>query len=384
MPIIASVVTNDPAVQAKLEEDNVAHLQRHLKECRKGGLQGLGCLETGLRLGLVSLEEIGTTEEEMEGFRTAAQVPVLDRAKQYLKEARAGDLSKMYPLTILVSEGPVTYQDLEVSSEEYDELAKGHNVCVGKRIVTECREGDFSELDALADGLRRGAFTVEKLGTTREEAEEFRCEAYVAPAKRYLKEAEGGNFEHFDEMRELLNSGKVLEDDLDVTQKRLEEIFKPYHVEIAKEVLAECQSGDFSRFDRLKNGLANGLLTHDDIGTTEEELNGFRHQLMLEKLRETADECRRGDFSRLPIFTMLVDAGQEIGAISQDEIDELDLDLEVWKRQDEVNMGRELVAVLRQRGFSEAGDIDRELLSRFTAKELGLTDDEYEELTKPS
>ncbi len=384
MPVIARVLTNSPLIHEMLSGNNVEHLTRHVNECRDGDFSGLGCLRAALSLGLASLEEIGTTDEEMQRFYEVGKLkPDLEKAKELLAKVREGDLEHFKELADILDGGTVGSDDLGLETDEYIELVDRYNLFVGKRTVDECRDGNFSRFDNLANGWSKGYFTLDEAGTTAEEFAQFQRDRFIVPAKRYLEEARSGNFENIDELQELVNSGRVGAD-LEVSQEELDEVLKPYYRQACLRVLEECREGDLSHLDQMQAVIKDGPLTYEDLGTSKEEVESFGPRKSLEEMREIADDCRRGDFTNLPLLAVAVSLLPLSGDLSQEDVDSLDLDLEGWKRQDEINTGRELVETLRQRGgLSEAGDVDRELLTRFTAEELGLTEEEYLLLITP-
>jgi hypothetical protein len=379
MPVIALMVGGNPIIEELGSIKNVEHLSRHVEECRNGDFSGFGCLRAALNLGLTTVEEVGTSSEEMQQFHESRCASDLATAKEVLAAARGGDFSRFKELYDLLGE-TVSGDELGLENEEFRKLTGGYNVYIAKVVVEECREGNFSSFDNLAKGWSSASYSLAEVGTTPEELAQFQRDRYIVPAKRYLEEAKAGNFENIDELTQLINSGKVGVD-LEVTQEQLHQILKPHYVERAKAALTDRED-DPDLVPKLLEMIDEGVVTYEELGITEEELKAIPRKASVQALREIADQCREGDFTNLPLLAMAMGLLPE--ELSAEEIESLDLDLDGWKHQDEINRGRELVEALRERGFSDLGDVDRQLLMRFNAEELGLTDEEWLIVTTPS
>ncbi|HEY8108471.1 MAG TPA: hypothetical protein VIF43_00425 [Patescibacteria group bacterium] len=151
-------------------EGLIEHAREHVQECRDGNYSEAACLVGTVRGELLSLEELGITEEELEEFR---QKGVVEPAKRYVEECRDGDYEHLGSLIDWLSIKTVTEEELGITEEELNGFIKQENLRTAKDIIAECREDDYRQLGPILAAISNGMFTVEELETSKQELGEF-------------------------------------------------------------------------------------------------------------------------------------------------------------------------------------------------------------------
>lgn len=230
--------------EAKTEE----HFRSHVMECRDGDFSGFECLNKALSQGQVSPLSVGTTDGEIQKFREAWIIQDDQLAVQYLAEARSGDFENFAELVTILDRRPTVKIRLELPAEEYFALIKQHNVRACRRIVEDCRDGDFSKLPELVS-------VVEKRG--------------------------------------------VLPGEIDTTEEELMSFVVQQYLQAGKQVVEQCRAGDFTNLIPLLHDLRNGTFSEADVDTTPEEVKAFANTGVGLFLNRIATECRAGSYRNL-------------------------------------------------------------------------------------
>lgn len=257
--------------EAKTEE----HFRGHVAECRAGDFSGFDCLSKALSQGQVSPFSVGTTDGEIQGFREAWIIQDDTLAVQYLAEARSDDFENFAKLVTILDRRPTVKIRLELATEEYFVLIKQHNVRACRRIVKDCRGGDFGKLPELVSVLEKRGVLPEEIDTTEEELRSF-------------------------VVRQYLQAGK--------------------------QVVEQCRADDFTNLLPLLHDLRNGTFSEADVNTTPEEVKEFTNAGVGLFLNRIAAECRAGSYRNLASLTSVLKTLPDNG------LPGLDFDTEEIKR----------------------------------------------------
>lgn len=248
--------TLDPTAESTTEEAKTPdHLRGHVAECRGGDFSGLDCLSEALVKGKISPLEIGTTDGEIHEFREARITQDNELAVQYLAEARAGNFENFAKFVGILDRQTTAQLRLELLDEEYFALIRLHNVQASRQIVEDCRGGDFGKLAELIVVLEKRRVLFEEIDTTPEEVMSFVAAEGVQAGKRVVKQCRDGDFGKLIPLLVDLRKGTFTEAEVGTTPEEVKRFASAGIGEALNLIAAECRSGNYRNAGTLKSAL---------------------------------------------------------------------------------------------------------------------------------
>lgn len=233
------------------EAKPVDHYRDHVAECRDGNFDGFDCLVEAVTKGRISALDVGTTDAEIQEFRETRIMRDGELAVEYLAEARAGEFGNFLKLVGILDRQPTVRIRLELETEEYHVLIGQHNVraCVG--IVEDCRNEEYGKLPELVGLLERRTIQVREIGTTEEEILSFVVGQYLQAGRRVVEQCRTGDYANLIPLLHDIRNGTFSETDVGTTPEEVEE-FRQAGIGRALGVIAEqCRAGNYHGLSSL-------------------------------------------------------------------------------------------------------------------------------------
>ena len=186
----------------------------------------------------LTLEDIGTSEEELETLRVKGCKELAERHLKRLREGIYNHESELQYLSREVKKGGLTLKDIVTSKEELEKLR-----------VNCCKKSAEDRLDSLRRSplsyngmlkhlrkiVRRSGLTLEDIGTSEEGLEKLRVNCCKKSAEEYLKYLREGIYPYNHTLgdtleclrREVKNGGLTLKD-IGTSKEELETLWPTY------------------------------------------------------------------------------------------------------------------------------------------------------------
>ena len=198
----------------------------------------------------LTLEDIGTSEEELETLRVKGCKELAERHLKRLREGIYNHESELQYLSREVKKGGLTLKDIVTSKEELEKLRVNCCKKSAEEYLKDLREGIYPYNHTLGDTLeclrrevKNGGLTLEDIGISEEELETLRVNCCKKSAEEYLKKlrclSDNGNRDVLDAIvtiysnhreclrREVKNGGLTLKD-IGTSKEELETLWPTY------------------------------------------------------------------------------------------------------------------------------------------------------------
>ncbi|MEX2209956.1 MAG: hypothetical protein WD603_01650 [Patescibacteria group bacterium] len=134
--------------------------KQYVEECRGGDLGHFDDLLRWVKGNVLSFGEICVTVDEVNGFVHTAN---RQKGKEILEECRGGDLGNFSVLVIGYSENRFSLEDIGTTMDELEQLSRTANYETASQVAKECRAGDFARLPILEYIIHSGLFSDEEI-----------------------------------------------------------------------------------------------------------------------------------------------------------------------------------------------------------------------------
>jgi hypothetical protein len=286
-------------------------------------------------------EDIGTTADEVIGYRNGESQKILARKILEQRRAEGEDCGLSYIISELAEEGGFTLSDIGTDEDELRSIKHRSMLQVYRSYVDDLRKlsrGEFAGGDSDPDYLHRSIFeviadtddgynyTIEELGTSLDEMANLVKLAHIERAKKYFVQLQGcateGDAYRKDyiikKMREHLEKANATLSDIGSSGTEIENLARDCHVQRARNDLNHLRNPDHTWFIvfgkelpgnpeqyviTIRENLASANATLGDIGINEEEISellnkGYVYAIttLLENLRNISKIPRVSKF----------------------------------------------------------------------------------------
>lgn len=263
------------------------------------------------------------------------ELKALQFGKELVEYLRQGNylasLDKcLVSLKKLIDNGLLTFEQINSSQEDIDELAKQHDISFAKALIVELKKDTYQlgMIDCakyLIWIISKKRFSFEDIGIDQQKLDTLVARQPIKEARCYFKEIKNCKFGMFGInvaiLRNFIKEGDVSFEDFGTTEAEFEKIVIDRYISVAQNTIERLKNGlniDEEQVDRV---LERAGLTIANFGMTREHLVLLVHLNNVADTRKSIAKMRGGDYEDIEyLYAEYVSQQIELGVYTFDEI----------------------------------------------------------------